>query len=375
MKKTALLSVFLIIISLISVQTSLAYDGGCSAASAILYQPDTDTVLFEKEPDRKSLVASTTKILTALVVLENCSPEEMVEIKAEYTGVEGSSIYLKAGQRFTVKELLLGLMLASGNDAAHALACHTAGSDGAFADLMNGKAKEIGCTDSHFVNPHGLDAKDHYSTARDLAKIMAEAMKNPVFAEITGTKSVDIGGRNLTNHNRLLWSCNGVIGGKTGYTESAGRTLVSVCERENMRLICVTISDRNDWEDHSALYNWAYGEYWLLKATDEFTVPVISGVADRVSVDMDMETRLVKKSENCTVEIKLPPFVYAPVKYGDAAGVAVISADAGVTRVPMYYSESVPLDDSVPLSIWEQIKWSWYYYNKHSSYVPRLPAM
>lgn len=353
---------------------ALAYGGSCSARSAILYQPDTGAVLYERQADSRSLIASTTKILTALVVLETCSPDDIVEILPEYTGVEGSSMYLKAGERFTVRELLYGLLLVSGNDAAHALACHTAGSDGEFAVLMNKKAAELGCKNSNFANPHGLDDEMNYSTARDLALIMTAAMKNPDFAGITGTKSVYIAGRTLTNHNKLLWNCEGVIGGKTGYTDSAGRTLVSCCERDGMRLICVTISDRDDWADHSALYDWAFGEYAVLNTGGEYTVPVISGESGAVHVRGGIAPRLVKKSDGYTFDTLLPRFVYAPVYKGEPAGSILLrAADGSTESVGLYFDEDVLVDESVPLSLWEQVKWSWYYYNRHSGYVPTLP--
>ena len=350
-----------------------AYDGECSAKAAVVYQPDTGELLYERCPDEKSLIASTTKILTALVVLESCRVDDMVPIKPEYTGVEGSSMYLKAGERFTVKELLYGLMLVSGNDAAHALAVFAAGSDEAFAELMNAKADELGCTGSHFANPHGLDDENHYSTARDLAKIMAAAMDNPDFAEITGTKSVALAGRTMVNHNKLLWSCAGVMGGKTGYTQSAGRTLVSCCERDGMRLICVTISDRDDWADHAALYDWAYGEYCLLKGGGSYEIPVISGERETAYASAENRAVLARKNDGWRLETQLPRFVYAPVNEGQTAGQAVYKSDSGDTvSFTIRYDDTVPLDKSVPLTIWEQIKWSWYYYNAHSSYVPRL---
>jgi D-alanyl-D-alanine carboxypeptidase (penicillin-binding protein 5/6) len=173
-------------------------------------------------------------------------------------------MYLKPGETLTVGDLLYGLMLASGNDAAAALALYVAGGVDAFAELMNGKAAALGCTGSHFVNPHGLDADGHYSTARDLWRIAREAMNNETFRAIVSTKYISAAGRSLNNHSRLLWSCPGAVGLKTGYTESAGRSLVSSAERGGMRLICVTLSDPDDWDDHTNLYDWAYGHYRLV---------------------------------------------------------------------------------------------------------------
>ena len=198
-----------------------------SAHSAIVMHSGGE-VVFEQNPDEKMRIASTTKIMTALVVLENCALDEQVEILPEYCGIEGSSMYLAPGERCTVEELLQGLLLVSGNDAAIALACHTAGDTDSFVALMNAKAFALGMENSSFANPHGLDGEGHYSTARDMAKLMCACMENEDFARINAKKSSTVGERVLYNHNKLLSGCPGCIGGKTGYTEAAGRCLVSL---------------------------------------------------------------------------------------------------------------------------------------------------
>ncbi|MDR2615776.1 MAG: serine hydrolase, partial [Oscillospiraceae bacterium] len=180
-----------------------------SASSAVLIDAESGRALYEKNADQQMKIASTTKILTALVALERCDPDETVIIKREWTGIEGSSMYLKPGERLTVRELLYGLMLVSGNDAAVALACHAAGGVREFAELMNARAAELGCEGSSFANPSGLDEDGHFSTARDLAVITAEAMKNEAFADVVSAKYADAAGRELRNHNRLLWDCPG----------------------------------------------------------------------------------------------------------------------------------------------------------------------
>ena len=232
-----------------------------SAKAAIVYEPVTGTVLYEKCADEPMLIASTTKIMTAMVVLENCDLQEKVDITSAHAAVEGSSMYLRPGGNYTVEDLLYGLMLASGNDAAAALADHTAGSMEAFAEKMNERAGELGLQNTHFANSHGLDAQGHYGPARDLAILTSAAMENETFREIFATASYEVGGVSYYNHNKLLSSCPGCIGGKTGYTEKAGRSLVSCVEREGMELICVTISDPRDWEDHAFLYDKCFGEY------------------------------------------------------------------------------------------------------------------
>ncbi len=245
---------------------SAAHGGACadappdtSAQAYIVLETETGRALTEKNADEPMLIASTTKIMTALLVIEDGGLDETVTVEPAWTGIEGSSMYLYPGQELTVRELLTGLMLASGNDAATALACLTEGSEEAFAERMNERAEALGCGHTHFSNASGLDAEDHYSTARDLAVITAEAIRNETFCEIVSCPSATIGGNTFTNHNRLLTECPGVFGVKTGYTQAAGRTLVTCCERDGETLVCVTLSDPDDWADHTALYDWAYG--------------------------------------------------------------------------------------------------------------------
>ena len=183
-----------------------------SAETAVLIDAASGKVLYDKRKDAHMYPASTTKIMTALVVLEHCALEEPVEILPEYTSVEGSSMYLRAGETYTVEELLYGMMLVSGNDAAVALACHTAGSVQAFADMMNDKARALGMTGSAFQNPNGLDAEGHYSTARDMAALTCAAMANDTFCTIVATERATIGGQTLVNHNRLLRCYDGTRG-------------------------------------------------------------------------------------------------------------------------------------------------------------------
>lgn len=230
-----------------------------SAQSAILYDCTANRILFEKDCRRQSLIASTTKIMTALVVLENCALDELVTVAPEAEGVEGSSIYLRAGEQLSVEDLLLGLMLQSGNDAAVALAIHCAGSVEGFAAKMNYLAEKLEMTGSHFMNPNGLDAEGHYSTAYDLAILTRYALENEDFARIVSTKTATLAGnRCVTNHNKLLWRYDGCIGVKTGYTRAAGRILVSAAERDGRRLAVVTIGDGDDWNDHQRLLDYGF---------------------------------------------------------------------------------------------------------------------
>lgn len=232
-----------------------------SAKSVILMDADTGAVLYADHPEERSLIASTTKIMTAIVVLERCDLEDLFTVPKEAVGIEGSSIYLKEGEQMTIRTLLYGLMLSSGNDAAIALALACSDSVAEFVDLMNLKAAQLGLQSTHFENPNGLDGEDHYSTAYDLARLTAYGLQDPNFLEIVSTRSISIGGRCLRNHNKLLWNLEGCLGVKTGYTRAAGRILVSAAERKGRRLIAVTISDRNDWEDHAALYDCGFAQY------------------------------------------------------------------------------------------------------------------
>lgn len=230
---------------------------GTSATAAILLDADSGAVLYEKNADRQMRIASTTKILTALVALE-CAPlQKEITVTAEHLA-EGSSMYLKLGETVTVEALLYGLMLCSGNDAALALACACCGSVESFVAEMNRKAGEIGMENSSFANPNGLDAEGHYSTARDMARLAAYAAKDPAFVRFCSTIQVSTAGRTMTNHNRLLRELEGCIGMKTGYTMAAGRTLVTCAVRDGRTLVAVTLQDGNDWADHKALYQYGF---------------------------------------------------------------------------------------------------------------------
>lgn len=370
MKKT-------IISSMLALAALFGLSPECAAAdiaagAAIVYEPFSGTVLFEKNADERMLIASTTKIMTALVVLENCAMDETVTVTAAHAAVEGSSMYLKPGADYTVEQLLYGLMLASGNDAAAALAEHTAGSMASFAELMNQKCAELGLENTHFVNSHGLDAEGHYSTARELAVITAAAMENESFCRIFATECYSANGQSYKNHNKLLSVCPGCIGGKTGYTEKAGRILVSCVEREGMRLICVTISDPRDWDDHMELYDECFAQYEFLPIFEsgENSLSVISGTEESVSVKGSAAGFVAEKGSDADVSVHLPRFVFAPVCVDDAAGWAELEQDGQTRRVDILYGGSVELDGEQCLSSWEKFKRLWYMANSYGVYYP-----
>ena len=333
-----------------------------SAQSAIVYEPESGTVLFEKEPELRMLIASTTKIMTAMIVLEHCALNEVVNVSPEHSSVEGSSMYLHPYEYYTVEDLLYGLMLASGNDAAAALADHCAGSMEAFAALMNEKAEALGLQNTHFANSHGLDAEGHYSCARDLALITAAAMENPTFCRFFATKYREVHGYAFQNHNQLLWTLDGCVGGKTGYTQNAGRILVSATEREGMRLIVVTLCDPDDWADHKTLVENCFAEYRLLRLPEDRwdRIETLSGTRSYVRLRCEQSAVVVPRERELRLRVVLPRFVFAPVQAGEQAGYVELYCDGEPYRtVEVCYGETVGRDSAVGLTAWERFQRSW----------------
>ena len=239
-----------------------------SARGMCVMEKDSQKVLYQKDMDTMRPNASTTKIATAITVLEYCENLDiLITVDNKSIGVEGTSIYLRKGEQLSVRDLLYGLMLRSGNDSAVALACHVGTTEENFVDMMNKLCKKIGAKNTHFANPHGLDSSEHYTTAYDLALVTSYALNNPVFAEIVATKHHTIpktnvsDARYLTNKNRLLNSLDGCVGVKTGFTSRAGRCLVSAIKRNDVTLVCVVLNCGPMFEDSVELLNMAYNEY------------------------------------------------------------------------------------------------------------------
>ena len=229
-----------------------------SAKSAALLDGPTGECLYVKNGEQRALIASTTKIMTGLLVCEAGELDRTVTVPDAAVGLEGSSMYLKKDETLTRRDLLYGMMLHSGNDAALTLAISVSGSEAAFVRQMNLRARALGLTQTHFANPHGLDSGENYSTALDLARLAQAALQNAQLRAVVSTKTAVCAGRTLTNHNKLLWRYDGCIGVKTGYTRHAGRILVSAAERDGRMLIAVTISDPDDWRDHTALLDYGF---------------------------------------------------------------------------------------------------------------------
>ena len=358
MKKFVALFLSLILLSLCFViPVSSAREGyiALSAESAVLLDLDSRAVLYSKEHKKRMGMASTTKIMTALVVAENCELDKAVLIPDEAIGVEGSSIYLQRGERLTVRELLYSLLLQSANDAAVALAIECAGSVSAFADMMNKKAEELGLEDTRFTNPHGLAEKEHYTTAYDLAVITACALENETVRSIVSTYkqtlpiNSDCTPRVLVNHNKLLKLYRGAIGVKTGFTKATGRCLVSAAERDGLRLIAVTLNAPDDWSDHRALLDFGFENYEsrLLASAGNFTyaLSVCGGDEDFVTLTNTEELRMTLPKNRAELTCRVETyhrFELAPIMRGGAAGRVIYSYD-GKTSVssPLVYAENI----------------------------------
>lgn len=317
-----------------------------SAAHAMVMDADTGAVLYEKDPDTECLIASTTKIMTGLLICETCSLEDRLQVPAEAVGTEGSSMYLSPDEVVTVEDLLYGLLLASGNDAAVALALYCDGSLTAFTARMNARAETLGLTNTRFANPHGLDSEDNYSTARDLAKLGAAALKNPDFARIVGTKSVNAAGRCLTNHNKLLWQYPGALGVKTGYTKAAGRILVSAARRNGRTLVCVTISDPEDWADHAQLLDAGFSAYTpteIVPGQALCTLP-LAGAGDRTIplLAAGAAELWLAPGETPAYRFDGPVPAFPPLEKGTLAGtVTVILGDLVLAELPVTWGADV----------------------------------
>lgn len=318
-----------------------------SAQSAILLDGQTGRILYEKNGDKQGLIASTTKIMTALVICEQCNVLDRVKIPKEAIGIEGSSMYLKEGEVLTIQELLYGLMLHSGNDAAVALAIYCGGTVEGFVELMNDKAHRLNMTATHFENPNGLDSPGHYSTARDMAVLTAYAMNNPIFAKTVSTKTVQIGQRSLRNHNKLLWRVEGADGVKTGYTKAAGRILISSATRNDRRLIAVTMNDPDDWQDHATLLEDGFRDFSIQQVVKEGdclgTAQVVSGRSDAVElIAQENFYYALRNDEKVQIVLQGPGFVYAPIVQGQKAGYAYVCVDDCVAgRVSVAFGSTV----------------------------------
>lgn len=313
-------------------------DVSTSAQSMLLLENSSNRVLYEYNADKKLPMASTTKIVTAITVIENCDDlEKVVKVPKCAVGVEGSSIYLQENEELKILDLLYGLMLQSGNDCAVALAVTVGKSIDGFARLMNATAVKAGATSSNFTNPHGLHNDNHYTTARDLALIASYAMKNPIFEKIVATKRYTMPWKDrnydrvILNKNKILNTFSGGDGVKTGFTKKAGRCLVSSATREGMRVICVVLNCGPMFEDCSALMEKAFNEYKLEKVCDTQTVYKVK-VCEGKSAEVDCRAQnelfypmKTGEKDELKIETELVEEYVAPVAKGEKAGKIKIS--------------------------------------------------
>lgn len=335
MKKviSAVLSVLLVFSFSVTVSAEDNAVPSVSAQSYVLYCADNGKIICSKDENKQMKPASTTKLMTSLIALEEAaSGNKKVKFTDEMIA-EGSSMYLKVGEVVTFKDLASGMMMASGNDAANATAISISGSTEKFAAKMNERAQQIGMKNTHFVTPSGLDDEEHYSTAYDLAVLMSYALENEDFAQLTSQKSATVNfiepsskKTTYSNHNKLLSLYEYCIGGKTGYTMAAGRCLVSASKKDGLTLICVTLNDKNDWNDHISLYDYGFSQYSCYSSADtEFfaDIPCVGRESDTVTVTGEKNASIVIPSEDkdrVSRKVYIDSFVYAPIKKNEAVG-------------------------------------------------------
>ncbi len=338
-----------------------------SASSAVLLVSGSNEVLFEKSAYEKRPMASTTKIMSSIIAIESGRLDEEITVTQEMTAVEGTSMGLLPNDRVSVSELVYGMLLSSGNDAANATAITIAGSTDAFVSMMNDKAKQIGMLSTHFATPSGLDADDHYSTAYDMALLGSYAIENEQFLEICSSSSavVDYGNppykRRLTNHNKLLKIYDGAIGIKTGFTKKSGRCLVSAAERDGVTLICVTLNDADDWNDHKKLLDYGFG---IVKRYDnyqrDFLIGIVGGKEASANAQLQSTPKIGTLNGQITQKVYIEHFLYAPVKKNDVVGYS------------QFYYQNGTLADTVPIIIKSDIGQNEYEEKTKTSFIYRI---
>ncbi len=321
-----------------SVLVVSAQEVSVSARSAILFDPQTNEILFEKNAHEQLAIASTTKIMTGLICAQHISEnsDEFVNVTDEMVLVEGSSMGLKSGDKVLLSDLLAGLLLSSGNDAANAIAIHLSGSMDEFLKLMNEKAASIGMENSNFETPSGLDGSMHYSTAYDMALLTKEAVKNELFLNFFGMQNYTVEYNDgtsilsLENHNKLLSSYEHCIGGKTGYTSKAGRCLVTLSRQYDYDLICVTLDAGDDWNDHTKLFDMGFVGLTPTHFSKEFyQIADVSGAY--FTVQIFESVRASKNNETIERKIFLPRFIYsASYERGETIGSVVYYRDGEI---------------------------------------------
>ena len=337
MKKllAVVLTVVLTAVSALAAPLAVRADGApaTGAEAFVLYCVENQSIVLSKDENKRMRPASTTKLMTTLLTLEEAAKNDRVVTFTRDMIAEGSSMYLEVGEKVRLSDLATGMMMCSGNDAANAAATAIAGSTEKFSVYMNNRAKQLGMENTHFVTPSGLDDDSHYSTAYDLALLMAAGLHDPEFARLTAQKCATVDfteppDKKITysNHNRLLSLYPYCIGGKTGYTMSAGRCLVSAARKDGLTLICVTLNDRRDWDDHAALYDHGFSQRCLYRSPDSAfcaEVPVVGGSTEVAVVMADQDFSFPVRTgdkEKIRRRILLDSFLYAPIGEGEEVG-------------------------------------------------------
>ena len=327
-----------------------------SAQSAVLMCVNNAKVLFSRNADMKLSMASTTKIMTSLIALEAATPEREITVTKEMVSVEGTSMGLMPDDSVSLKELVYGMLLQSGNDAANTVAYAIGGSPEGFAELMNKRSDEIGMKNTSFVTASGLDDEDHYSTAYDMALLASECIKNPEFVSICSQKTARLTygnppySRMLTNHNKLLWMHSDVIGIKTGFTKKSGRCLVSAAKRGGVTLVAVTLNAPDDWNDHLSMIEYGFSQCKGVKINCDLSnvmLNVAGGVKKQIPVELSSNPEWID-GEQCFVKFLIKPMVYAPVQKGDIVGTAVFINQSGdvISETPLMACEDVEFKKS-----------------------------
>ncbi len=358
MKKITVLFIAVLIVFSLSTQVF------ASPKAAVLIDAQSGRVLFEHNSDKKLPMASTTKIMTALLALEEENLDTYFTVNSTAIKVEGSSMGLKEGDRVTLRILAAGMLLASGNDAANAAAVKISGSVKAFVGRMNERAKELGMENTSFETPSGLDGENHFSTARDMAVLAREALKNPNFAAICSKTSMQLSygdppyDRWLSNHNKLLKTLEGATGVKTGFTEKSGRCLVSSAERNGVSLICVTLGCPDDWNYHKNIYKEYFGKLEAVKfeaVTKE--IPLCADETKTVEIKSNPITIALLPEEKERVEavFSLPKFTFLPAKKGKTVGKIIYYLDGEIlAENPLFINEEIITERKT--SFWDKIK-------------------
>ena len=358
----------LLCIILISTLLSIGVNAvslGISASSAVVMVAQTGEVLYEHNAHKKRSMASTTKIMTSLIALENADLKKEITVKKEDLNVEGTSMGLLPDDKVTFEGLVYGMLLQSGNDAANVTASKLGGNIDDFVKMMNRRAGELGMNNTNFVTPSGLDDDEHYSTAYDMALLGSVAVMNPDFRYISSQKQAAVYYGNppyrriLTNHNKMLRYYDGCVGLKTGFTKKSGRCLVSAAERDGVTIVAVTLNAPDDWNDHKILLDYGFSKVEnrpIDNNTDSLIIPVTGGKTDVVSVEAKNKAfvNISENTQGISTTYLLEPFLYAPVKKGDNVGkIVYFTSSHKVGEVILEASENVSAKEIVKKkSLW-----------------------